>query len=391
LAAPAKPADIWNKAQQENAPLNTEVTTHELFLHLSSLFVNGAITAADLSQFVTYALIHQASDYLFNHRNSIKSLYNVSISKTSEGLDVKAIIAARVRERFSHLFTAGALRRELAGQIENAKSSAQYDSAFNPNSVEKIASAKNSFSQLVKFYNLFDNWTPEKEELEAIVLSAFKDLNKGQYALLAHADLPAVHNDIIVTLRKEEAQAKTSASRGRGSGKKGQPVVAEHPTNYKEIMATPLYRELLASLTPEFVEHFRKVHHQIVPLSKAEIDEYCTQNKFESKHLKINPHSLLPDRVCCARECGFFLRQTSKRLNHHMIIWGSKLPSGFHSLVKANHAKTKEEIFEAFLAAHPSTTTDTNGAPVKPDFGRSDAEILDYIEKLKTGYTKILG
>lgn len=395
-SVPLNPSDIQKKAQKENEAVNTLVSPQELFLHLINLYFDSKVSTTELKGLVTQVLISLAYNYLHVQHNSIKTLYNINITKTADGLDVKTIITSQVKAKFPHLFTNGELRRELVVQIENAKSSAQYDITFNPNSVEKIADAKNSFTQMIKFFNLFEKWAPESNELEAIVLSAFKNSNSANIELVKQSDLESIRNEVVIAIRNQDNKAANAPTRGqssrggRGRGRGGANVKPETSVHAKEIKKSALYKELLVSLNQEFVEHFRKVHNQIIPISQAEIKEHCSQKKIDSKSIKINSNSLLPDRVCCAPECGSYLKPTSKRLNHHMAIWGNKLPSGFHALVRANHSKTKEEIYDIFLKAHPSNTTDENGNPVKPDFGRTDAEILDYIEKLKTAYAKIL-
>ena len=138
----------------------------------------------------------------------------------------------------------------------------------------------------------------------------------------------------------------------------------------------------------EFIAFFKQIHSQIVPIPESDLRAYAKTHKVGCE-VVIDPVSLLPKNICAAPNCSFFLKKHPQRFSHHLDVWGSKLPKGFHALVKTNHSKSKEEIFEIFVKANTSSVKVEDGNPVKADFGRTDEEILEYIENLRGSYAKI--
>lgn len=391
--APDESNEMEVKNVKENDSSSVMVSLPEFFLQLISLYFEGKINLAKLKAIVAKKIKILARDFFAKKGSSIKAFYSVNVSTTSDGQDFREVISTNLRKRFPRIFTTGDLKRALVNEIETAKSGGNYELAFNPNSIDKIEEGNNSFVQMIKFYNLFEKWEPSSEELEVLLISGFKADHSGKVKLITENDLPLIREELVVDIKNQEKKAAQAPGRKQkaksGRGGKGK-VVQEVSGQYKEIKSSELFKELAKVLKAEFVEHFRKVHNQIIPIPMSEIQAQCAQRGIDFKSIKLH-NSLLPDRVCCAPECGFFLMQTERRLNHHMATWGSKLPLAFHYLVKNNYQRTTEEIFDIFVKANPPTTVDEDGKPVQSSYGRTDAEILDYIDKLKAAYTKILG
>jgi hypothetical protein len=147
------------------------------------------------------------------------------------------------------------------------------------------------------------------------------------------------------------------------------------------VKSQPACMTAIHTMTAEFQDWFKKIHYEILPMSKKDFSVYCKSNNLnESDYKYLNDNGLIGN-CCIAPQCPFFLKKRD-RLHHHMAVWESNMPARFHTIVKTNHQLEPVEILKKVFG------NDVTSPDKKSVFGRSPDEILQYIYKLKEAYSK---
>ena len=109
--------------------------------------------------------------------------------------------------------------------------------------------------------------------------------------------------------------------------------------------------QLLEELSAVYYKEFKKLHWNVLPLKKAEIEKECKDRNIDIATLGYSEATGLCSKACVSKSCPWFLyvRNKDRSLRSHLGGWQSFLPAGFHHFVKANPAKTADEIYEEFI------------------------------------------
>jgi len=269
-----------------------------------------------------------------------------------------------VRENFKYCKTMGDLRRQVYAAFDKVMSTgAQYDYSWDLSELYKL-DQKIKIETLEEVTQLVLGTTPTKEDYitwlgKAALSDSFPNMFNNENGQLTV-------DKITGTLGK-----KLTVDTKKGG--------------VKQLTACKL---AIDTMSQEFKEWFKKIHWEILPISKAEFNKICQDNKLNPAKMDHSDETYLVKHGCLAPQCPHYMVHND-RLHHHMDVWDHGLPWAFHKTVKAFYKLSPEEIYNKFTdgtcARHKAEFDYT-----KEKYQRSKEEVLAYISKLKTVYEQIL-
>lgn len=139
--------------------------------------------------------------------------------------------------------------------------------------------------------------------------------------------------------------------------------------------------QLLDELSQIYYKEFKRLHWNVIPLTKEEVQKTCEAKKIDFNTLEFDAASGLCKKACCAKTCPWFLfvRKKDRSLRSHLGGWQGFIPPSFHSYIKANPTKTSAEIF-AYCITAAGHSKDMQAA------GVTEEEVKKYIDDIKQHY-----
>jgi len=270
----------------------------------------------------------------------------------------------QVRANFVKCKTQGDLRREVYKAFDHVMSSgAQYDYSWDVSELMKL-DQKIRMETIEECSRLVLGTAPTKEDYILWIGKAF--LNESYESMFSENARKMTVDDITGVLGK-----KLTVDTKKGG--------------VKQLTACKV---AVDELSKEFVEWFRKIHWEILPISKTEFNKICSENKLNKAQMQHNEETYLVRKGCLAPQCPHYMVYND-RLHHHMAVWDHGLPWAFHKTVKAFYKLSPEEIYEKFThgecAKHKAEFEYTDAK-----YKRTKEEVINYITKLKTTYENIL-
>ena len=295
-----------------------------------------------------------------------------------------------IRENFPKCKTMGDLRRQVYDAFDQVMSSgAQYDYSWDLSELYKL-DQKIKLDTLEELSQMISGTTPTKDDYITWLGKAFLGDNNEKLTIdqITGAIGKKLTVDHIIGNHANRGNRGGRGGRGnRGGnrgGKKGK-VSRPNGSGVKQLAACKLAVEIMSK---EFKEWFKKIHWEIFPISKAEFDKICQDNKLDKGKMVHSEETYLVKKGCLAPQCPHYMAYND-RLHHHMDVWDHGLPWAFHKTVKAFYKLSPEEIYSKFtdgtLARHKAEFDYT-----KEKYQRTKEEVLDYIVKLQKVYAEIL-
>jgi len=153
-------------------------------------------------------------------------------------------------------------------------------------------------------------------------------------------------------------------------------------------------RDAIQVLEKEFVEWFKPIHREVMPISAEELKKHCEEAKVDFKKYQMLENSNLIRNACLAPKCPHYLK-FNESLGHHNAIWTDEyLPYGFHKTVRKFYKETPEFIYKQFedgVLLKKSKLSD-KGWHFEPEkYATSKDFVMSYIVKVQDVYKKIFG
>lgn len=269
-----------------------------------------------------------------------------------------------VRNNFKNCKTLGDLRREVYAAFDKLMTgSEQYEFVWDVSDLYKL-DTKVRVDLFEQLSEMLIGKAPNKDVYIANIARAY---SSGTYAQMMSDEM-----------MKKDLNELT--------GSLGKKLTID--TQKGGVKQLPACKSAVFTLTKEFQEWFKKIHFEIMPISKAELKKYCEDNKIPLNTYTHLPDSYLLKNACLAKDCPHYMK-VNNRLHHHMDVWNQGLPPAFHRTVKANYKKDTKEIYQLFMSGACIKKNKQNFEYKVEKYERSEAEVLAYIEKLKEAYSKM--
>lgn len=335
------------------------VDLSKAILHLFMLYADKEIDDKKTQEIMS-AII----GYFFHYLVKNKEFQIVKYFKCKIVSDSSAKALDQVRANFKECKTLGDLRRQVYKAFDKVMTSgAQYDYSWDMSELTKL-DQKISIEVVEELSKLLLGTVPTKED----------------YILwMGRAYLADSYEQIFT-----EEKQKMSADHITGTlGKKL--TVDVKKGGIKQLAAC---KAAVQEMTKEFAEWFKKIHWEIMPISKTEFEKICSEKNIPKGKLALAPETYLVKNACLAPTCPHYMVY-NERLHHHMDIWYHGLPLAFHKTVKAYYKLSPEEIYQKFTDGQ--CTKHKDQFDYKPEkYARTKEEVMDYIKKLKEIYEKVV-
>jgi hypothetical protein len=141
--------------------------------------------------------------------------------------------------------------------------------------------------------------------------------------------------------------------------------------------------QLLDEMSQVYYKQFKKLHWNVLPMKKEEVETACKQKNIDFNTLGYCEQTGLCKNACMSKECPWFLfvRKKERSLRSHLGGWQSFLPRGFHAYVKANPTSTAEAIFDQFIVKGGNTKN-------MEAAGVTQEQCIKYIADVKSHYAQ---
>lgn len=372
-----------------------KASTLKIILNALSLFKQNLISSDTCRVLIRRLLASEFQATIKTNSIKLNEVFSHSLIQKTNEEPVEQIVIKKIRSQFPKIRTLGDLTRHIGNEILNQSINSDIDIQFIVSRLEKLTNSDSplqAIDNLTKLFH-FAGFTPE--ELEVTFLAAFNSISDNSFDFSDEFVITTARNDIKQKIKKvisDELNIANTASKKPGKKSKSlkKSDTGKPKKVAKEIIDSVIYKSVYPILLNEFREIFKQIHSEVIPQTQPDMQEFCKKNGINFKSIKFNELTLLPVRVCAAKNCHFFLR-TGERLDNHLNVWGIQLPKGFHLIVKDNRNKTPKEIYEVLATAHFTKHGDKL-TPFDPlQFGKTETETLQYIEHLQTAYNSILG
>ena len=383
--------DLINQVGLDKKP--SQAPPLKIILNALSLFKQSLISSDTCRVLIRHLLASEFHTAIKANSIKLNEVFSHSLIQKTYEEPVEQIVIKKIRSQFPKIRTLGDLTRHIGNEILNQSINSDFDIQFIVSRLEKLTNSHSPLQAIDNLAKLFHFAEFTREELEVTFLVAFKSTSDNSFDFSDEFVIATARNDIKQKIKKvisdELNIANTDSKKPKQESKSLKKSITEKPKNVpRKIIDSGIYKLVYPILLNEFREIFKQIHSEVIPETRNEMQKFCKKNGICYKSIKFNELTLLPVRVCAAKNCPFFLR-TCERLDNHLNVWGVQLPKDFHLIVKANRKKTTKEIYEVLATGHFTKCGDKL-IPFDPlQFGKTETEILQYIEHLQTAYNSI--